>query len=254
MPESTPKKQLEAASPKVLLDTNVLKFSANLKRQIVPVDREIRNWRGKLVGKIPSEIQIVDVNDRIAGDELKKEAQLLWHIAEAARGDILQLLVDQESQIESMGLPKMDRVTGSFYGAPMERAEPPCPYGRTVFAARVDADELALDFFKSINDARFKTLQKITGAYQGRNKSTGAEKYNLNQLRDAFYLWCAEYNECEYLLTLDFKLVKMVRNCKAHRTLVRVVKPSELLATIGLLPEYNLGTSRVSKTLRKTGR
>lgn len=237
MPESSPEKQLEAASPKVLLDTNALKFCANLKQRIVPVNRKIKNWRGKVVGIIPSEIQIVDFNERIGSDELKKEAQLLRHVADAARGDKLRLLIEQESQIESMGLPKMDRVTGTFYGAPVEQAKLPFPYGRAVFAARVDADDLALDFFKGINDARFKTLQKITGAYQGRDKKNGAEKYNLNQLRDAFYLWCAECNECDYLLTLDFKLVKMVRECKPHRTPVRVVRPSELLAAIGITPE-----------------
>lgn len=229
--------KMDSALPKVLLDTSALKFSANFKQRIVPVNREIKNWRGKLIGMIPSEIQIVDDHERIAGDELKKEAQLLWRVAQAAKKEKVRLLIEQESQIESMGLPKMDRVTGTFYEAPTERAESPFPYARAVFAARHDAKDLALSFFESINDERFKTLQKITGAYQGRDAATGEEKYNLNQLRDAFYIWCAEYNDCDYLLALDFKLVKMVRNCRAHRTAIKVVKPSELLAELGIAAE-----------------
>jgi hypothetical protein len=237
MSESFLEEQMNSALPKVLLDTSALKFSANFKRRIVPVNRKIRNSRGELVGMIPSEIQIVDDHERIAGDELRKEAQLLRRIAEAAKDKKLRLFIEQESQIEGMGLPKMDRVTGTFYEAPTERAASPFPYTRAVFAARHDAKNLALDFFKSISDERFKTLQKITGAYQGRDAATGAERYNLNQLRDAFYIWCAEHNDCDYLLALDFKLVKMVRECRAHRTAVKVVKPSELLAELGIAAE-----------------
>ncbi len=44
---------------------------------------------------------------------------------------------------------------------------------------------------EKIQDKRYRTLAKIAGAYQVDGKS------NLNQLRDAFYVWCPEHNGCE---------------------------------------------------------
>jgi predicted nucleic acid-binding protein len=67
----------------------------------------------------------------------------------------------------------------------------------------------------------------MTGAYQG------SGKLNRNQLLDAFHIWCAEFNKCDYFLTLDFKLLNVVRKQKRH-SLVEIIKPSELVTKIGI--------------------
>jgi predicted nucleic acid-binding protein len=50
----------------------------------------------------------------------------------------------------------------------------------------------------------------------------------MNQLLDAFHLWSAEAAGCDYFLTLDFKLIKMMNQAPSS-TPVRIVRPSELL-------------------------
>jgi hypothetical protein len=100
------------------------------------------------------------------------------------------------------------------------------------------ADELALSFLKDIADERFKNFQKVTGAYQGKGR------YNLNQLRDAFLLWCAEHNGADYLLTLDFKLINMVKRDKKHNITFAPVLPSELLDIISPSVRLTRSTGR----------
>lgn len=213
--------------PKILIDTNVLKFAATQKLRIVPVNKKTRNWYGKVTGFQVSRITTVNPNEKIRQKELRKEADLLAQIAELAKDGKIELLLHLESTFESMGLPEMNSQSGKLYRAPMTNADSPVPFGRTISSPHSTPSENAKDFLQNINDPRFKTIQKITGAYQG------GTNYNLNQLRDAFYIWCAEHNKCDYLLTLDFKLTKMVSKCK-HRTNVQVLKPSELLNALGI--------------------
>jgi hypothetical protein len=73
-----------------------------------------------------------------------------------------------------------------------------------------------------LNDKRFLELQKITGAFQGKR---GVQR---NQLLDAFHLWCAEHNKCDFFLSLDFKLATHTKG----RVPVLIVRPSQLLAAV----------------------
>ncbi|OGP41631.1 MAG: hypothetical protein A2090_06470 [Deltaproteobacteria bacterium GWD2_42_10] len=86
---------------------------------------------------------------------------------------------------------------------------------------------MQFNFLSSIKNKRFLELQKMTGAYQG------AKKLNRNQLLDAFHIWCAEHNKCDYFLTLDFKLVNVIRRQKGA-TLSELVTPSELMNKLGI--------------------
>lgn len=217
--------------PKILVDTNVLKFSATQQLRIVPLNKKTRNWYGKVTGIQVSQITTVDPNEKIRDQELGKEADLLPQIADLAKAGKIELLLHLEATFESMGLPSMDSESGKLYGAPTTNAESPVPFGRVLFSPHATPDEHAKNFLQNITDPRFKTIQKITGAYQG------GTNYNLNQLRDAFYIWCAEHNKCDYMLTLDFKLVRMVANSKKHKANVHVVKPSELLNALGIHPK-----------------
>jgi hypothetical protein len=189
--------------PRVLLDTNVFKFSASGPLCFIPVNRKTRNWYGRVTGVQLYDIGYVNRNEKIRNPELKREVDLLPQIAELAKQNHLELVAHPETTYESWGLPAMGSPTGPFYGAPISEAESP------------------------IKHERFQKLARLTGGYQGSNQ------HNLNQLLDAFYIWCAEHNKCQYLLTLDFKLIRVIRNNKQQDLDSKLVKPSELLRETG---------------------
>lgn len=213
--------------PKILLDTNIFKFAAKGPLCFIPANRKTRNWYGRVTGFQFYDIGYVNRNEKIGNPDLKREVDLLPQIAEIAKEGEFELLAHPETTYESWGLPAMGSPTGPFYGAPITKAESPIKYGRTIFAPGISADELTKTFLTGIRDARFQTLAKLTGGYQG------SKQPNLNQLLDAFYIWCAEHSKCQYLLTLDFKLIRVVRNSKRQNLTVRLVKPSELLEETG---------------------
>ncbi|NOT60254.1 MAG: hypothetical protein HOP19_08515 [Acidobacteria bacterium] len=168
-------------------------------------------------------------NDKLSegNEELKKEIDLLPQIADLAKVGTMEVLQHLETIMEAAGKRRMGSASGKFYGAPMTMADNPIPYGRTLYSPYHSPLQLAFDFFKDIEHPRFKALQKMA------NAKPDSKKY-LQQLRDAFYIWCAEHNNCDYFLTLDFKLIKMINSNKRHTTSVKLVKPSELLLALGV--------------------
>jgi hypothetical protein len=233
---------------KVFIDTNVIKFSATKHLEIIPVNKPTRNWYGKITGYQVATVGYVNPNDNLRyGSEIRKEADLLPRIATLAKNECIELYEDIEMMAESMGLPRMGSASGRLYGAPIKRANPALIYSRTIIGPSYmgSPDELALNFFKQISDRRFKDIQKVTGAYQGPNK------YNLNQLIDAFLIWSAEHNKCNYFLTLDFKLIKMIENDKKKIVCIKLVRPSELLNILGIKDTNNtISRGRVIRALR----
>ncbi len=209
---------------KVMLESNTLKFAATKLRRLIPVNRPTYNAKGERTGTLLYDDGYVNPNDKITDPELKKEADLLPHIAELAKGGNFELLLDREAHYESWGLPNMNSATGLFYEAPVSEAEHPFQYGRVLAGLGRSGRDWAKLFLTGIDNQRFRDLAKVVGAYQG------ADKYNLNQLRDAYFIWSAEHNACEFMLTLDFKLIRMVKLAKKQKIKVKVVKPSELLA------------------------
>ena len=213
-------------TPKVYIDTTVLKFSATQLPRLRPRKQNI-NWGGRDHELTVHDFVRINPNDSIDNPKLKAEAELLPSLAEAGKNGIVKYVIQVETTFESWGIPKMDSETGKFYDAPYEYVEAPIKYSRVLIGFGFDAREMQFRFLSSIKNKRFLELQKITGAYQGPGK------FNRNQLLDTFHLWCAEYNNCDYFLTLDFKLIRMLRKQKS-RLLSEIVKPSELMERIGL--------------------
>jgi len=208
--------------PKVFVDTNVLKFAATRLKRLRPRIETIEfdGWR--------DEVQLHDIveinpNERIRNPELKAEADLLPQLAHLGTEMSVEFVIQLEAELESWGLPDMDSLGGRFYGCPLTLIDGPFRYSRVLFGGDFDAEERQFRFLTSIQEARFLELQKVTGAYQG------SRPIQRNQLLDAFHLWCAEHAQCDYFLTLDFRLAKMV-NGRTNVTPVQLVKPSELLA------------------------
>jgi hypothetical protein len=213
-------------TPKVYVDTTVLKFSATQLRRLHPKTQQV-NWGSQDHQMTVYGFVHVNPNDSIVNPELKAEAALLPSLAKAGKTGVVNYVIQDETLFESWGIPKMNSETGKFYDAPCENVEAPIKYSRALVGAGFDARDTQFRFLSSINSKRFLELQKMTGAYQGPGK------LNRKQLLDAFYLWCAEHNDCDYFLTLDFKLIKVLRKQKS-RLLCEVVRPSELMNRIGL--------------------
>ena len=188
---------------KVFLDTNIYKFSATQLPRFRPRHQTI-TW-GDIVQEVTVQDFIeVDPNEKIQNRELKKEAELLTELSETGKEGALRYCIQGEALLESGGIPNMDSRSGKFYGAPVEQVEAPVKYGRVILGGNQDAKEMQFNFLSGVNHTRFTELQKLTGAYQGPGK------LNRNQLLDAFHIWCAEHNECDFFLTLDFKIQRIV--------------------------------------------
>lgn len=211
--------------PKAYVDTNIFKFSATALLRFVPRIQQL-DWGGITQEVTVHDLREIDPNESIKNPELKEEADLLPDLASLGKNGEIQFLMQMEARLESWGIPNMDSQSGNFYGAPIERAEAPIFYERVLIDGRRKTKDTQYEFLSGIKSPRFLELQKATGAYQGENE------LNRNQLLDAFHLWCAEHNRCDYFLTMDFKLIRMLLGSKYAPKSVRPVKPSQLLAIV----------------------
>lgn len=205
----------------VFIDTNVLKFSATQLPRLRPRQTSIQ-WGGRSHELTVHDLVTINPNDYIRNPKLKGEVDLLPTIADLAKRGVLECLVNIETLMESWGLPDMDSDTGPFYGAHLKEVDAPVQYGRIHFQTGRDPKEDQYHFLCSLSHPRFLEWQKATGAYQGDMPR------NQRQLLDAFHLWCAEHNRCEFFLTLDFKLIKVL-HASRHQSSVRAIEPSQLL-------------------------
>ena len=211
--------------PTVYIDTNVLKFSSTRLFRLRPRQKVIK-W-----GDITEEVTVhdpvhINPNDKISDPILKRETDLLERVAESAKNGSIKIVINVETEFESWGIPNMDSESGRFYGAPVEMIESPINHGRVLMGDDFDTETLQMNFLTGIEHPRFKELIKLTGAYQGKHG------YNKNQLLDAFYLWCAEGHGCDFFLTLDFKLIRIVNNNNKIAINTELVIPSELLSRL----------------------
>lgn len=215
-----------ANPPKVFLDTNVFKFSTTEQVRLVPRRTKV-DWGPKSFELDLHDFKTLNPNDKIRNAELKAETNLLEKVAEAVKRGSCTAVTHFEVVSETWGLPGMDTRTGRFYRAPIGSVVGPIRYSRPVFSPFHNEEELLRQVLENIAHPRFDELQRITGAYQGANKK------NLNQLLDAFYVWCAEFEACDYFLTLDFKLIRLVSKSAKRPKILKLVTPSVLLNALG---------------------
>jgi hypothetical protein len=210
------------AKTKVFLDTNVYKFSATKLLRAQPREVTII-WGGKEQHLSVYDPITINPNEKLAADsEIKAEVELLPQVAKLAAAGLVLFQISIETKVELSGLPNLDSDTGHFYGAKTEIVGAPVQYGRVLYGGGEDYNQAQYKFLCSLNDKRFRELQKITGAYQGKK---GVQR---NQLLDAFHLWCAEHNKCDFFLSLDFTLARHTKG----RVPISIVRPSELLAAV----------------------
>jgi hypothetical protein len=185
------------------------------------------NWGGKTFTLPLHTPVVITPNDRLdENSQIKAEALLLPTIASLGKEGIVNFLIGIETQVELSLIPNLDSRTGYFYNAPRTMVEPPVRYERILYGGVEDPKQAQYAFLTSLQDRRFLELRKMCGAEQGNN-------VNRNQLLDAFHLWCAEHHDCDYFLSLDFKLAHMMTN-SGKKLRCRVARPSELLAALGI--------------------
>ncbi len=209
---------------KVYLDTTVLKFSATELPRFQPRETSI-NWGGKTFDVTVHDFIEVNPNDLIPNTELKAEADLLPRLADLGKLGVVEYIMCNETIWESWGLPNMDSKSGIFYGVPINTGQAPLEYGRIVVGGDTSPRKRQYDFLCSIRHPRFLELQKMTGAYQGN------QPLSHNQLLDTFHLWSAEHNDCEFFLTLDFKVIKVL-GLSPRKSRAQAVRPSELISLL----------------------
>jgi hypothetical protein len=210
-------------SPKVCLDTNIIKFAATRLFRLFPHNQVI-DW-----GHTQSEITIhepryVNPNHNLPPNaRVRAEAELLQDLAERSKRGEFTAVMGWESLFESWRLPNLDSFSGKFYDAPVNAIQSPLLYARDLGGSSESfrADQVA--WMRRIKNRRFIEIQKAAGAYKGNSK--GAD----DQLLDAFHLWTAEHNNCDFFLTLDLKLIDHLAQDRKQRVKIPVVCPSALL-------------------------
>lgn len=211
--------------PRVYLDASVLKFSASTFDRLF-AKKVVGPWGDGLGEVTVHELRTINRNDRIKHSDLRREVEVLPTLAALQEAGKVVYAVNLETILETWNLPgMMGCKTGMFYRAQIENVTPPLKYSRLVVGGLPGLglpEDMQFDFLSSVTHKRFLEIQRLTGAYQG------DKPRNRNQLIDAFHLWCAEHARCDFFLTLDFKLIRVVRG----RLPVRLVKPSELLIAV----------------------
>ncbi|EPE5850387.1 hypothetical protein [Vibrio vulnificus] len=212
--------------PKVFLDTNIIKFSSSELERYVPYEQEI-SWGGSKQRLVVHQMESYNPNDNIKNEKLKCEVDLLEAVSKLGNLGQLQFLTHAEVQFESWNMPNLDSKRGIFYGASVSLVEDPIQYFRTIMGGAHSLREYQYSFLSSVKHPRFIEIQKVVGAYQGETNPP-----SRNQLLDAFHLWCAENSKCDYFLTLDMKLIKIIRRKTNNCLTVKAIKPSELLEIV----------------------
>jgi hypothetical protein len=208
---------------KCFLDTCVLKFGITSVTRFVPRNNNIL-WNGKILKSRCCKIVDVSLYTKIKDPKLLEEVELLPQIANLGKDGKIEFCTNAENNIELLCLPKTWGGTKTcFEGMKINKVSSPVSYERLLGSACITPKEAQFQFLQSIKDERFQFLQRKVGAHQGENA------FNRKQLLDAFYIWCAEYNNCDFYLTLDFKLINYFKNQPEGLIKTRILRPSELL-------------------------
>ncbi|MGI8727920.1 MAG: hypothetical protein ACR2K6_09630 [Solirubrobacterales bacterium] len=173
----------------------------------------------------------IDPIAKVQSEALRAEIELLTEIARLAASGEIELLWQAETQIEFLGqymIPGGGR--SELAAAGIRLVEGPIEYSRMISPIHPFSGEtwrtVQVDFLKSLDHPRFRELRRACGADQG-------SLVNGRQLKDAFHIWSAEVAGATHFMTTDFKLIRLVRSFKSCPPLVKVVRPSELLADLG---------------------
>lgn len=207
---------------KVYLDTNVVRHSATAYRT-----QDIYFGGAKVGEPLLRRGSIEIIQKPIARDpNLRQQIEVLRDLAVRLKELGAELVMDRENFVEIRRAGKFRKEY--FYGSEIKFSDR-SPQFRTLMSAPRWMNSSPTNFFHNFLDGlqhkRFVQIAKQVGAFQGTYK-------NYNQLADAYFLWCAELNNADYFLTLDFNLQKYVHKAPALEYIPRVVTPIELWSVL----------------------
>ena len=152
----------------VYLDTNVLKFAVH-HRKVYRGHPQTIKWGHLEKTLIVYDLIETDEVSMLRSSKQKDESRTL---------QLYRMLHDtenfgcheQRNSDRELATPEHGQRRRNFFGAKIVRAPPPIKFGRVIAGAIMDPmKDLQFKFLASIKDKRFLELQKMTGAYQGKN-------------------------------------------------------------------------------------
>ncbi len=222
----------------IYVDANILQNSDVGRTSWLPEERSV-NWGGTtFMSTSYPRYEVWDKRINIRNRELLKESLAIQLLARFDRLPTVHFLQQYETQLETKYMPG---ASVPLFGAKVLSAGNPIPYARALSGFGASSQS---EFVEKVNHSRLRYFQKLVGVQKGMG-----EKRRRAQILDAWHLWCAEYNQCAFFLTMDFKLVRMLQKAGSAKassqppTPVRAVKPSELLDEL----KESVGWARLSR-------
>jgi hypothetical protein len=99
-------------------------------------------------------------------------------------------------------------------------------YGRKIVSP-FDNEDQQLLFLKNLKHPGFEKWKKLVEA-------KAETKNERNQLMDAWHLWSADYDHCDYFLTMDYKLIRSVAS-RTNDSPLRLTAPKQFLDEFEIL-------------------
>ena len=199
----------------VFLDTNAFKFCTTEKLMYMekPDSASYIHWK--------------DPNENLP-EPLRTQVSMLHEIFQKHAAQFT-FQTSIEVHLESFRCTTLGGKKSAMENITVNPVSPPIELSRPLISKEYD-----ISVFQRIRHPRFLELQRATGAYQG-------DRIDGNQLIDTFHIWTAENANCDYFLTLDLKLVRIVQGHKTHPPKTKVVSPQQLLEENGFLKGNSSG-------------
>lgn len=202
------------------LDNCVIRNSQAVRREWGEVLETI-NWGGQEF-TLPiqrSHDRFPTEKFRATNPEAFRDAQSIGGIERLARWRLVRLFWHFELRWEFLARRKIDQGAVTITEQ-LEEAHCPLFYGRIVAEAFSKTDH-QLEFLRGLRHPRFDEWKEASGVIAGSRRER-------NQLLDAFHLWTAEHNWCDYFVTMDYALIQTV--ARSHlKTAMRLAPPRAFL-------------------------
>lgn len=148
-----------------------------------------------------------------------QEALACSYIEDLARKGIVTLVWGLETHLETVLKSPFSEPNPSIISL-IQGAEAPIHYTRPL------SPDSRLAFLRGISNRLFDKWKQALGVVTDSTRET-------NQLMDAWHLWTAEHNNCDYFITADQKMIKSNKSRKIT-TEMAIVSPTEFIEALNL--------------------
>ena len=214
---------------RIFVDTSIARFSEKRKQtKWATVEKQIK-WGPKVHTLEIQESSTINPRERLDGtkhEKLLNDLRFIPKIKQLAKDKLILLFWHLETNLENSWFRPICFTLDRSFTSLILRANDPLFYGRTVASAFSKEDE-QLKFLKHISHPKFEEWKGAIGWVRDSRK----EK---NQLMDAWNLWTAEHNHCEYFLTMDYKFISSIASRKFKHKL-RICPPGQLVKELKIL-------------------